>query len=132
MTAQPHARVRFRRAIERRALWLAEDAARELPNLSRESALQLVHLYAERGSPKYERAARRGARFTREDQHAHRGSDTREEGARDPELIPRSREGGATRQVLRSCTLMAENERRDDRNAADELLGENWRDPSYR
>ncbi len=27
MTAQPHAHVRFRRAIERRALWMAEDAA---------------------------------------------------------------------------------------------------------
>ena len=48
MTAQPHAHVRFRRAIERRALWMAEDAARELPNLSLEDALQLVHLYAER------------------------------------------------------------------------------------
>ncbi len=59
MTAQPHAQVRFRRAIERRALWLAEDAARELPNLPLEDALQLVHLYAERGSPKYERAALR-------------------------------------------------------------------------
>ena len=59
MTAHPHARVRFRRAIERRALWLAEDAARELPNLSLQDALQLVHLYAERGSPKYERAALR-------------------------------------------------------------------------
>ena len=59
MTAQPHAHVRFRRAIERRALWMAEDAARELPNLSLEDALQLVHLYAERGSPKYEAAARR-------------------------------------------------------------------------
>ena len=45
-----HAHVRFRRAIERRALWLAEDAARELPNLPLEDALQLVHLYAERGS----------------------------------------------------------------------------------
>jgi hypothetical protein len=55
LTAQPHAHVRFRRAIERRALWLAEDAARELPNLPLEDALQLVHLYAERGSPKYER-----------------------------------------------------------------------------
>jgi hypothetical protein len=43
-TAQPHAHVRFRRAIERRALWLAEDAARELPNLPLEDALQLVHL----------------------------------------------------------------------------------------
>jgi hypothetical protein len=38
---------------------MAEDAARELPNLPLENALQLVHLYAERGSPKYERAAMR-------------------------------------------------------------------------
>ena len=59
MTAEAHARVRFRRAIERRALWMAEDAAREMPELSLEDALQLVHLYAERGSPKYERAALR-------------------------------------------------------------------------
>ena len=59
MTSQPNAQVRFRQAIERRALWLAEDAARELPKLSLQDALQLVHLYAERGSPKYERAAMR-------------------------------------------------------------------------
>lgn len=59
MTAQPSAQDRFRRAIERRALWMAEDAARELPNLPFEDALQLVHLYAERGSPKYEKAALR-------------------------------------------------------------------------
>lgn len=59
MTADAHAQVRFRRAIERRALWMAEDAARELPNLPLEDALQLVYLYAERGSPKYERAAMR-------------------------------------------------------------------------
>ena len=59
LTAEPHAYVRFQRAIERRALWLAEDAARELPNLSLPDALQLVHLYAERGSPKFEPAARR-------------------------------------------------------------------------
>ena len=59
LTAQPHAHVRFRRAIERRALWMAEDAARELPNLPLEDALQLVHLYFERGSPKAEPAARR-------------------------------------------------------------------------
>jgi 2-polyprenyl-6-methoxyphenol hydroxylase-like FAD-dependent oxidoreductase len=38
---------------------MAEDAARELPNLSLEDALQLVHLYAEKESPKYERAALR-------------------------------------------------------------------------
>jgi hypothetical protein len=59
VTARPNAQVRFRRALERRALWLAEDAARELRNLPLEDALQLVHLYAERGSPKYERAAQR-------------------------------------------------------------------------
>jgi len=38
---------------------MAEDAARELANLPLEDALQLVHLYAERGSPKFELAARR-------------------------------------------------------------------------
>jgi hypothetical protein len=38
---------------------MAEDAARELPNLSLEDALQLVQLYAENESPKYERAAMR-------------------------------------------------------------------------
>jgi hypothetical protein len=38
---------------------MAEDAARELPNLPLEDLLQLVHLYAHRGSPKYERAAMR-------------------------------------------------------------------------
>ena len=38
---------------------MAEDAARELPNLPLEDALQLVHLYFERGSPKAEPAARR-------------------------------------------------------------------------
>jgi hypothetical protein len=59
VTGQPHAHVRFQRAIERRALWLAEDAARELPNLPLEDLLELVHLYAERGSPKYEKAALR-------------------------------------------------------------------------
>ena len=35
------------------------DAAHELPNLPLEDALQLVHLYFERGSPKAEPAARR-------------------------------------------------------------------------
>jgi hypothetical protein len=38
---------------------MAEDAAHELPNLPLEDALQLVHLYFERGSPKAEPAARR-------------------------------------------------------------------------
>jgi hypothetical protein len=38
---------------------MAEDAARELPNLTLEDSLQLVHhLYFERGSPQAEPAAR--------------------------------------------------------------------------
>ena len=48
-----------RTAIERRALWMAEDAARVLTTLPLEDALQLVHLYAERRSPKYEKVALR-------------------------------------------------------------------------
>ena len=40
VTAEAHPHVRFRRAVERRALWMAEDAARELPNLPLENALQ--------------------------------------------------------------------------------------------
>ena len=38
---------------------MAEDAARERPNLPLEDALELVHLYAEKGSPKYEKSAMR-------------------------------------------------------------------------
>ena len=61
--------VRFQRAIERRAVWFAEDAARELPNLSLNDALQLVHLYADMESPKYERAALRWlGRYLAEDE----------------------------------------------------------------
>jgi hypothetical protein len=59
MTSQGHPHARFKRAIERRALWAAEDAAREMRQLSLEDALQLVHLYAERRSPKFEKAAMR-------------------------------------------------------------------------
>jgi hypothetical protein len=59
VTSEGHAYARFRRALERRALWAAEDAVREMPQLSLEDALQLVHLYAERGSPKFEKAAMR-------------------------------------------------------------------------
>ena len=51
--------VRFRRAIELRALCVAEDAACELLNLPLEDAFQLVRLYAEKESPKYEKAALR-------------------------------------------------------------------------
>ena len=59
VTVQPRAQVRFRRAIERRALWMAEDAARELPDLSLEDACGLSILYADQGSPKFDRAALR-------------------------------------------------------------------------
>ena len=38
--------VRFRRAIERRARWLAEDAARELANLPLEDAYEWSRLSA--------------------------------------------------------------------------------------
>jgi hypothetical protein len=58
MTAQPNVRVPFRRAIERRALWLAEDAARELPNLPLEDALQLASLHRAGAHPRLNR--RRG------------------------------------------------------------------------
>jgi hypothetical protein len=46
-----------RRALERGNLWVAEAAARDLPQVSLKDALRLVHLYAEHDSPKYERAA---------------------------------------------------------------------------
>jgi hypothetical protein len=59
LTADAGPRARFKRATERQNLWGAEDAARELPKLTLDEALALVHLYAERGSPKYERAAMR-------------------------------------------------------------------------
>jgi hypothetical protein len=59
VTAEAHAHVRFRRAIEHRALWMAEDAARALPNLPLEDALLLIRLHAEKESPNYEKAALR-------------------------------------------------------------------------
>jgi hypothetical protein len=47
---------------------MAQDAAREVPKLPLEDALQLVHLYAERGSSKFEPAARRWlVRYLREE-----------------------------------------------------------------
>ena len=57
MTSQGTAHGRFQRAIARRDLSQAELAAYELDGLSLEDALQLVTLYADRRSPKYDRAA---------------------------------------------------------------------------
>jgi hypothetical protein len=59
VTAEASPRARFKRAIERRALWLAEDAMREMGSVTLDEAHDLVNLYAERGSPKFERAALR-------------------------------------------------------------------------
>jgi hypothetical protein len=57
MTSRGHPHAEFKRALERGNLWVAEAAARDLPQVSHDDALKLVHLYAERESPKFEAAA---------------------------------------------------------------------------
>ena len=59
MTSRGHPHAEFKRALERGNLWVAEAVARDLPKVPLEDALRLVHLYAEKESPKYERAAMR-------------------------------------------------------------------------
>lgn len=59
MTSEGSPYARFTRALQRRSVLEAEAAAHELDWISLDDALQLVHLYAERASPKYERAALR-------------------------------------------------------------------------
>jgi hypothetical protein len=59
VTAQPHPRVRFARAIEARNVFLAEITLGELEKVRLEDALQMVTLYGEAGDPKYEEACRR-------------------------------------------------------------------------
>ena len=59
MTAQGHPRAIFSRAIERGNLTLAEQVAREVPNLTLEEALRLLFLYAENDPLRYEKAALR-------------------------------------------------------------------------
>jgi hypothetical protein len=44
VTSEGRPYARSKRALERRNLWGAEDAARELGQLSPEDAIQLVHL----------------------------------------------------------------------------------------
>jgi hypothetical protein len=65
LTAQPRAHVRFRRAIERRALWLAEDAARELPELPLRTPSSSSISTPSEGSPKFEHDAMRGSSMMR-------------------------------------------------------------------
>lgn len=58
MTSGGHPCAELQRALKNGNLWVAEAVARDLPRpLSLEDALRLVHLYAEKESPKYERAA---------------------------------------------------------------------------
>jgi hypothetical protein len=57
VTAQGSALTRYRRALERRHVFGAEIAAKEMAFLFTENALGLLALYAAEDSPKYDRAA---------------------------------------------------------------------------
>jgi len=59
LTSEGHPYAVLQRALSNGNLWVAEAVARELPKVSLEDALRLVHLYAQKESPKYERAAMR-------------------------------------------------------------------------
>ena len=59
MTAQGSALTRYRRALERRHIFGAEIAAKEMAYVSLRDALRLLALYASEDSPKYDRAAAR-------------------------------------------------------------------------
>ena len=59
MAAQGSALTRYRRALERRHIFGAEIAAREMGYVGLRDALGLLALYASEGSPKYEKAATR-------------------------------------------------------------------------
>ncbi len=59
VTAQGSALTRFRRAVERKSLFNAELAAREMGRLDLEDALSLVLLYARADDPRFDRAATR-------------------------------------------------------------------------
>src|SRR5262245_43320384 len=57
VTADGHPGARLRRALENRNLTAAEQAAFDVPYVPLAEARELVELYAEKGDPKYERAA---------------------------------------------------------------------------
>ena len=65
MTAQGYPRTIFSTAIERGNLTLAEQVAREVPNLTLEEGLRLLFLYAENDPLRYEKAALRSLDFSR-------------------------------------------------------------------
>jgi hypothetical protein len=57
VTSGGHPYADFQRALKNGNVWVAEAVAGELPKVSLEDALKLVHLYAQKESPKFERAA---------------------------------------------------------------------------
>ena len=57
VTAQGQPLTRYRRALERRHIFGAETAAREMGFMPLRDALGLLALYASEGSPKYDKAA---------------------------------------------------------------------------
>jgi hypothetical protein len=57
VTSGGHPYAEFQRALKNGNVWVAEAVARELPKVSLEDALRLVHLYAQKESPKFEKAA---------------------------------------------------------------------------
>lgn len=59
VTAQGSALSRYRRALERRHIFGAEIAAKEMAYVSLRDALGLLTLYASEDSPKYARASTR-------------------------------------------------------------------------
>ena len=59
VTSQGHPYARFRRALTTSNLSVVEAAAAELPYVRLEDALAILALLAERGDPRFERAAAR-------------------------------------------------------------------------
>ena len=57
VTSEGHPAARLQRALAARNLTAAEQAAFEIAFISLTDARELVELYAEKGDPKYERAA---------------------------------------------------------------------------
>jgi len=57
VTSEGHPYAVLQRSLKNGNLWVAEAVARDMPHVPLEDALRLVYLYAEKESPKYERAA---------------------------------------------------------------------------
>jgi hypothetical protein len=67
VTSEGHAYTRFRRALLTKSLIQIDAAAAELPQLGLQDALRMLAVMAEKGDPRFERAAARfAARVTLE------------------------------------------------------------------